>query len=621
MGPVSRTPAFPAVRRFCAPAAGLKSLCTLALMVAGAAARLPSDLPGNEITEEQYLDFVYPRDSIAAAVPLGSPSSPTWLDTAMKSWEAPSLSKQIAEDRKTMKMGMGAVFVPRMSDDPTLEPDVEILDNAGEEVARGKPSQKFSLIPGEYYVMLGSGTHQQKIVRKVTVEENKVIPVIPHWSGISIEVVDENNQPFRGEYEMVRIDKFEPYGRGFGRDPNLAEEVRTWILRPGVYKIFSAGESYNTLTNFVTVRLLPGEFIRYLLVQNNPTEMRIVGGGNVTTEFARGPSSYWRYTVNIGGGLDFSANVDHREDTSSSTSSLSLLFNSGLNYRKSPIEWETLLRLSENVTFRGFDISRLSSDDDDARLSSIFTWRFLEWLGPYGRMEINTELFPQYVRIPEGASEDDHYFVFTDEDSLFENYSPNVTSYSLEPVFSPFAVEAGVGANTNVLSTRFLDARLLSGFGFKQESRWDEAEVIGNLDSITYDQTDAVQDSLFSQVFNQTNTTVIRRLDATTTRPEYGPEGALYASLRLGRFASIESEVKLFMPIGRIIAAQDSNQKGASDALRPDFRFWTSTSWRLTRQVTLEYQYAYEHRWPQEETAREVESDHRILLRFSLTSR
>jgi hypothetical protein len=578
-------------------------------------ARLPSDLPGQEITEEQYLDFMYPRDSVAAAVPLGTPHSPTWLDTAMKSWDAPPLSKQLAEDRKNVKMGMGAVFIPRMSDEAALEPDVEILDTTGEELARTKPGEKTSLVPGTYYVMVGSGTHQQKMVKKITVEESETTPIVPTWSGLSIEVVDENNQPFRGEYELARIDEFEPYGRGFGRDPNLAEEVRTWILKPGLYKIFGVGESYNTLTNFVTVRLFPGEFIRFLLVENSPTAMRIIGGGNITDEYAQGPTSHWRYNVNIGGGLDFSATVDHQDDSTSSISSLSLLFNSGFNYRKNPVEWETQLRLNQNVTFRGFDITRLTSNDDEARLSSIYTWRFLPWLGPYGRLELSTELFPEYVRIPEGVEPANHYFVFTDEDSVIEDYSSSITSYPLEPVFSPFAFEAGIGANTNVLSTKYIDARLLSGFGFKQETRWNEAEIIDELDSIVFDSSAfaaSLHDSL-RQFIDTSAVTVIKDIDATTTRPEYGPEGAIYSSLRLGRFASIDAEVKLFWPIARMISG--------GEALRPDFRFWTTTSWRLTRQVTLEYQYVFEHRWPLEEAAREVESDHRILLRFSIASR
>ena len=124
-----------------------------------------------------------------------------------------------------MLMGMGAVYIPYMSD-PNLEAEVEIIDSTGDVVASGKTGRKYSLMPSEYYVMLGSGAHKQKMVKPVVVEENTITPLLPDWCGLTIDVVDENNYPFRGEYELARIDKFVPFGRAFGRDPDLGEKVK-----------------------------------------------------------------------------------------------------------------------------------------------------------------------------------------------------------------------------------------------------------------------------------------------------------------------------------------------------------------------------------------------------------
>ncbi|MBD3315272.1 MAG: hypothetical protein GF344_05760, partial [Chitinivibrionales bacterium] len=314
-------------------------------------ARPPDPLPGKEITDEQYLDFVFPRDSIVAAMPPSSPSSPTWLDRAAETWPAPPLPQQLAADEHTIRMGMGAVFVPRMSA-ARLEPDVEILDKQGRIAARGRTGRKYSLLPGQYYVMQGSGPHNLRIVKPVTVTEGAVKPIVPDWCGLSIDVLDPNSVPFRGEYEIARMDDLEPFGRGYGRNEELGEKVKTWILPAGTYKIFGVGQSYNTMTNFVTVRLVPGEFVRFVLVQN-PDDLKILGGGAVTSEVTTAISPSWRYGVDLGGTVDFNATTDHMSSANSRTSSqtaFSLLSNTRFNYDKAPFEWKTRFRLNLGMT-------------------------------------------------------------------------------------------------------------------------------------------------------------------------------------------------------------------------------------------------------------------------------
>ncbi|MFW6253412.1 MAG: hypothetical protein ACOC41_00635 [Chitinivibrionales bacterium] len=566
-------------------------------------ARLPDELPGEEISEEQYMNFIYPRDSIAAIVPSSSPYSPTWLDSASETWDAPSLSKQLAEDEKNTLMGMGSIFVPTMSP-ADLEPNIEIVDSTGESVESGLPGTKYSVMPGSYFIMMGSGRHNQRIVHKVQVQEGETTPVIPTWSGISIDVVDQDGLPFRGEYELARIDKFEPYGRGFGRDPTLGEEVRTWIVRPGVYKIFGVGESYNTLTNFVTVRLLPGEYVRFLLVMNS-NQMKITSGGNVNTEINRELTSNWGYGINVGGSVGMSGEINHETDSSKTSTSLTILVNSRLDYKRGPIDWDNYLRLNQLADFESFDISRIESDIDELRISSIFTWRFFPWFGPYGRLEMETGLFPEYARVPSGEENDNYYFVETFEDSSYAGIDSNNNSYLLEPVFSPFNLEAGAGANMNLLSTRYFDARFLTGLGLRQEYIWGRSEVLSDT---------SLNDTLESITgLDEENFTTVRNIDKKVTRPEFGPEAALNLSIRLGRYASVESELKAFFPIDRMT---DSNNE-----FRPDLRLYSTLSWRLARAFTVDYQYDYELRWPNEVEARQNISRHNILLRYSYSSR
>ncbi|MBD3391089.1 MAG: hypothetical protein GF418_03450 [Chitinivibrionales bacterium] len=574
------------------------SACMLVMLAARAQAKLPTELPGEEITEEQYFDYVVPRDSIAKQIPEESPSSPTWLDSAAQTWDAPPLAVQMARDEEKLQMGMGAVFVPCMSD-PDHEPDVEILDDKGEAVAAGKTGRKYSLVPGSYYVMLGSGPHKQRMVKKVEISDGKIVPIVPDWTGLRIDVVDESNQPFRGEYEITRIDEFEPYGRGYGRDPDLGQKLATWLLKPGVYKIFGVGQSYNTLTNFVTVRLLPGELVRFVLVQQED-DMTIIGGGMVETEARTGLASNWKYGMDIGGGIDFNSQIYHNEDSTDTKTGLDLLANARLKFERNKVDWETRFRLVQTILLQGLDFRDLESTDDDLRLSSIYTWRLLRWLGPYGRLETETEIVPDYKRRPETDST--YFFVLVDEDDTLTGIDSTSESIKLEPSFTPFTFEVGAGANIRLPRTRFFEGKILGGIGFRQRWSWDQSEVG---DSVYADPGDP--DLAVVQAKSTSDKVVIRQYEDASTQPEYGPETAMYATLRFGQFATTDTEIKVFAPFTRFTY--------------PDFYARATLSWRLIRSITLVYEYEYELSQPEEETLKENLSTHRVLLRFSYTSR
>ncbi len=564
----------------------------------------PSELPGEEITEEQYFDFVVPRDSIASKVPEGSPYSETWLDQAAKTWDAPPLAVQIAEDKEKILMGKGAVFIPYISD-PALEPDIEVMDPMGNVVASGKPGRKYCFVPGTYHVMLGSGPHKQRIVRTVEIIENELVPVVPNWCGLSIEVVDEDNQPFRGEYEIARIDKFVPYGRGFGRNPDLGEEVKTWILKPGIYKIFGVGESYNTLTNFLTVRLLPGEYVRLVLVQKDETSMEIIGGGQLQLTPGSEIATNWKYGIDVGGGVDFNMTYNHMGDsTDKNETALSLILRSMLTYKKNKVDWENRLRISEEVRVTDLDLAGLSNSVDEVQLRSIFTWHFFPWFGPYSRFEINTELFPEYEHAPEGKT---HYFIIFDEEYKNPSFNVSDSSYKMQNSFSPFTIEPGIGANLTMPSTRFVEGKLLTGIGLKYNKIWDQSELIDSGD-IKWDQLNDTVEAQLNNIINDSKFThtLIRKFN-DKSEIEVGPEVILFLLFYLGRWAVVETEIEYFAPFERIE--------------RPDLSLRSTLSWRLIRILTLDYEFEYTLKQPYEEAFKKNESRHRILLRFSYTKR
>ncbi|HEX2957064.1 MAG TPA: hypothetical protein VHO70_09525, partial [Chitinispirillaceae bacterium] len=320
----------------------------------------PSDLPGEEITHE-YLKYSIKKDStLQKSAPLYTRDSSFWFETVQKTWDAPPIAEQMASDKANVPLGMGGIFVPRMTIRNT-EPDIEIVDAEGLVHASGEPGETQAVEPGTYFVILGSGSQRQKIINKVKVEESKTIPVIPNWSGLVIETIDTNSTSFRGEYELVNITDFEPYGRGFGADPDRGDMANTWILKPGTYKILGRGESFNTLVNFITVRLLPGELTKVLLIQN-PDNMKIISGGTVDITPGKAITSNWKYGTNIGMTLQFNGETNRLEIQKNSMSSfLSTRINFWLRFNQSPFEWESNVRLDEGFNLSDFDISHLTT--------------------------------------------------------------------------------------------------------------------------------------------------------------------------------------------------------------------------------------------------------------------
>lgn len=572
-----------------------------------AVAKLPDDLPGTEITEDQYFNFLIPQDSIEQKMPPGSPESNTWLDRAAKTWEAPPISVQLGEDKQKLLLGMGAIFIPYMSD-PNNEPHIEIYNNIGKVMASGKPGQKYNLLPDRYHVILGSGSHKQKIVRTIHITENEIIPLLPDWSGLSIDVVNDKNQPFRGEYEIARIDTFEVFGRGTGRNPDLGEDIKTWILKPGLYKLYGVGESYNTLKNFVTVRLLPGEFVRFVLVEKGENDMTIIGGGIVQFTAGSEITSKWKYGFDIGGAIDFNYAKERNDDKDTVTvneNDISVQFDLLLNYEQNPIEWETQFNLDEGVTFHDFsefDFTKLSSTIDEFRIKSIFTWHLLNWMGPYCRAEFITGIIPERVRKQKGDIS--FHYILLDKNLHLDKIDSTKEYYKTQPIFSPILFESGIGTNMNILNTRYFDAQILTGIGYTYERHWNEFRIgkDSDIDSTIMDSTD------FQQCKNiLANEKYVILIDKHEDRHDIGPEILLNNSLYLGRYISIESELKFFAPFKRIT--------------RPDLQWRSAISWRVARMVTLDYEYKYKLIQEEQDDLEQDESRHRVLIRFSFSGK
>ncbi|KMQ51848.1 hypothetical protein CHISP_1344 [Chitinispirillum alkaliphilum] len=580
-----------------------KTICCtiffLSLFAFNLNAAMPPDLPGEELTEDRLNQVRQREQRVQSPQKEQQQDEKSWLSKIEETWDAPPMAEQQAADQRVIPFGKGAVFIPRFSD-TYFEPDIEIIDSEGNYISSGETGRTYTLEPGNYFVLIGSGSHRQRIVRMVQIEEGRTFPLIPDWAGLMIEIVDENGLPFRGEYELARIDEFDPYGRGYGASPEMGENVRTWILRPGIYKIMGVGEGYTTLQNFVTVRLVPGEFTRFLLIQDSQSR-RIKGGGTVHITPSTSITPNWRYGANIGGNAQFNADIDHEKeiDPSSNSLILSLLLDTWINFRRKPFEWNNRLRIEEGFNISGWDLPNMVSTPDKLNMSSMFIWRFLPWLGPYSRLELTTSLFPSKLKLS-----DENWFGFVDENYFFDSRAgfDSSKTFEVEPAFSPTIVDFGTGVNLDLTTTRFFESKMRVGAGSSYSvyqnrfRRVESGRVRFKPEDTGY--MDMVENSVI--LFPEERVSIF----------EFGPQGSISGMLRLGRFATAEAELKVFAPVAPV-------QRFTS----PDLDFNSIISWRLTQSLTLDYTYRRFLKQPADLDIPERKSSHGIWLRLHYSSR
>jgi len=577
----------------------IEKTIALALLVLNALfAELPSDLPGEEISNE-YLNYSIKKDSILTkSEPLEVRDSSVWFSAVQKTWDAPPLAEQMASDKSNVPLGKGGIFVPRLTIRGN-EPNFEIVDAEGHLHASGEPGETQTVEPGVYFVILGSGSQRQKIVKKVKIEESKTVPLVPTWSGLIIETIDTNSTPFRGEYELVNITDFDPYGRGFGADPDRGDMVNTWILKPGTYKILGRGESFNTLVNFITVRLLPGELTKVLLIQN-PDNMKIISGGTVDITPGKTITSNWKYGTNIGMTLQFNGETNRLETHKNTISSfLSTRINFWLRFNKNPLEWESTFRLDEGFNLSDLSLSRLTTGPDELRLHSIFIWRFIPWFGPYSRAELRTNLLPRRITLDKAIY---NQFCLVEDNNTVNSFDSVNQAIKLSSPFSPLTLDFGAGANFDAMDSRFFELKVQLGAG-SSFNRFPDRYISINAHEVDTSSIDLEKRSLLD------NSIVLRR-EKKTRLFEFGPQTSLIGNIQLGRIGTAGAELQIFAPVAPEMRFTS-----------PDFDFSATMSWRLTRAVTLDYEYDWQLKQPENIDARIDKSTHNIWLRFSFSSK
>lgn len=472
------------------------------------------------------------------------------------------------QDNTAMGIGFGAIFVPSLSGSDR-EPLVAVFPPDGSGViAEGRPGRRIVLAPGFYEVRHGTGSLEQQHVARVEVTDGRTTVVPPTWASLQIDVVDEQFVPFRGTYELIRMDTREDYGVGFGADEQQGEQPRVWVLPPGLYKIIRAGGTYRDRIDFATVRLVAGQMTRFVLVQDPDTE-EFQGAGEVDPNATIARDQKWIIRGVVGASLVFNQS-DLVGVQEGETYGGSLFFDGAALYREGKNLWHTRFELEEEQTQAPQDKYFVNATDR-AYLHTIYTYVVLPWFGPYARLGLETSLLPRHQSFE--LSGDREVF---DADGTLLRTLENTDRVELGGPFSPFRLFEGGGGNFKVLRKRNVELDLRLGVGARQTWANDLLSYSDNSGTFT-----AVDDSFIA-----------------------GVEGAVVGFVRLERWVTLSTEFDGLLAFDR----EDST-----------FTWRNQLNIRLASFVSLALRYNMAFEPTLTEDGDDLRTEKDIQLRFSYT--
>ncbi len=450
--PVSAAPRFRVPRSPLPPfpKAALLSACLAGslLFAAPAGAVQLGDLPGEDVSSGEVR-------KAEARVHTEAPSRRS------ANWLAASIEDQLARERTLIPMGKGAVFVPSFTE-PRREPEVNITTPGGKQVKTGTTGQRILVDSGEYIVRLGSGTSVQQFPVELHVDEGHTTVVPPEWGGLLVETLTPDGNYIEGQYEVIRAERWINYGKGRGLPEERLQDIRSWFLPPGIYRIIKPGEGFNALRNYITVQINPGELSQIELIFDKATGGDIIGGGLKSLSARVKVGSYWTIGLRAGGNVNLTRVTD-ATDARKEAALVSDDLRARLQYDDALYLGTTELRLQDNFSKeRGRPLSVTS---DIAELRTTWIRRLLPWLGPYVRTIIETHLF-------ETKPVQDSVYIARFEDSSgtrVRRLTLDTThDFVAEPALDPLNFREGAGVNVELASKYWLEANTQLGLAARQ---------------------------------------------------------------------------------------------------------------------------------------------------------
>ncbi len=427
----------------------MRCLLIVICTVITASAGLPEGLPGVEVS-------TLPGNTSA-------PPQPTPPDSLRgKNWIAPSVEDQLARDPTLISLGKGAVFVPCYSE-PQREPEVVVFHH-GHQVAAGLTGTRILLDSGTYELRFGSGTVGQRLSAEAHVEEGHTTVIPPTWGGLLVETLTELGEYFEGQYDLVRMDHWVSYGRGSGYNEERLQDIKVWILPPGLYRLSKTGESYNSLTDYITVQINPGELHSVELIFDKDVGGDLIAGGTKSLNPRLRVGRNWTYGLRVGGNAEFTRSVDNTNQEQQN-----LLFSTDLRTRA---QFDNARYLGINEIFLQNSFLKtqgapITASTDYLQMRSTWVRRLNTWIGPYVRGQATTHLFPTHSTL------DSIYILRSSVDSAGATHTDTTLdtskSFQVAPSFFPLQLAEGAGVNVQWVSRYEIELSTELGLGAQQQ--------------------------------------------------------------------------------------------------------------------------------------------------------
>lgn len=481
-------------------------------------------------------------------------------------WMAPGVDEQLSRDRVLIPLGKGALFIPTFSE-PRREPEISIMNRSGRLVQTGQTGGRILLDSGSYTVRLGSGTGSQQIAVQAVIEEGHTTVVPPGWGGLILETLSSIGEYIDGQYEVVRMEKWVNYGKGHGLSEERLQDIKTWLLPPGIYRISKPGEGYNSLKNYITVQINAGELSQVEIIYDKPIGGEIISGGIKSLNARVRMGRNWRFGARAGGNVNLTRQTDDAEIRKESMQVSSDLRLRAL-YDNVRYLGSSEIFLQDNFSKeRGKPFSVLS---DIAQVRTNWTRRLTPWLGPYIRGTAETNIFPRKAIT-------DTVLLAVIEDSsgtpVRRIQLDTSRDFTIAPPFDPIKLGQGAGVNVEFISKYYLEANTQVGLAARQ--------------------------TLVKESYESNSKSEFSRSVSTY---EIGAETNLNGTLRLGDQMALDLRLELFFP-----NAVPSRLR--LDDLTADFRFFLSRN--------LELGYLYHVTESGKNVKNRFPSSHSLSLRIS----
>ncbi len=385
-------------------------------------------------------------------------------------WDSPAAREQADLDEVQIPFMKGALFVPTMSN-PAAEPQFVLFKDHWP-IGSYSTGQRILLDPGDYSLQVGPGQIQNRVVQPLAVHEGNTTVVLPAWGGLTMQTVDENKTPVKEYYQIFSYENQENIGIGFGVAENLSSDLKTWFLKPGLYKVVSLEGNFNSYTNFTTVAIFPGQLAKYTLVIDSKSK-QILGAG-ILDEGARFRGlKNWKLSVQWGGSVFYlDSRTRNLRNLTFGLQSRTILSLNTLRHRNT-----TRINSIHNIVYNEGNLQILGND---LEFRNLYIYWILPRLGIYLRGTVLDNILPEKRFLKQGTT---YYYQKNGVPVAIDSAE---TFFVTTPAFFPLDLEEGSGLTIEIFKRANLDLNLLFGIGVKQKITDDRSYLDLNEGEVTF---------------------------------------------------------------------------------------------------------------------------------------